>query len=426
MASKKLYSFDDHPEHRDQMPAWRDKWIAHALNTKAMDDADRAGMRTAIAGLYRAANLEPPDRVVFCASPISGAIAASVASGVWWLRENPDAHKKLFGRPLSEADLAQAVRIAVPFVVSRGMYRTLTLEQPPATLPIPPALDQSARAATRAATWAATGDATGAATGDATGAATWDATRAATRAATGAADPVARFLVACCAYWGNYYDGANFWAGYVSYLSFFRHVAQLQLPEYEKFAHYEDAAVHGGPRFMHRKFCIVSDRPEVIRKDDRHRPHCEDGPFLRWRDGWALYAIRGTRVPADVIENPASVTVERINAEQNAEIRRVMLERYGWGRYIEDSGAKELHRDEFGTLYRQELAGDEPLVMVAVDNSTLEPDGTRKRYFLRVHPELRPLRADGTMGNPQTPTAHNAVASTFGMTGDQYHPVLET
>jgi hypothetical protein len=203
-------------------------------------------------------------------------------------------------------------------------------------------------------------------------------------------------------------------------------VAQLQLPEYEKFAHYEDAAVHGGPRFMHRKFCIVSDRPEVIRKDDRHRPHCEDGPFLRWRDGWALYAIRGTRVPADVIENPASVTVERINAEQNAEIRRVMLERYGWGRYIEDSGAKELHRDEFGTLYRQELAGDEPLVMVAVDNSTLEPDGTRKRYFLRVHPELRPLRADGTMGNPQTPTAHNAVASTFGMTGDQYHPVLET
>jgi hypothetical protein len=64
--------------------------------------------------------------------------------------------------------------------------------------------------------------------------------------------------------------------------------------------------------------------------------------------------------------------------------------------------------------------------MVAVDNSTLEPDGTRKRYFLRVHPELRPLRADGTMGNPQTPTAHNAVASTFGMTGDQYHPVLET
>lgn len=28
MSTKKKYSFNDHPEHKEQMAAWRDKWIA--------------------------------------------------------------------------------------------------------------------------------------------------------------------------------------------------------------------------------------------------------------------------------------------------------------------------------------------------------------------------------------------------------------
>lgn len=66
---------------------------------------------------------------------------------------------------------------------------------------------------------------------------------------------------------------------------------------------------------------------------------------------------------------------------------------------VGDAGAKELHRDDYGTLYRAELPGDEPLVMVKVVNSTAEPDGSFKDYFLRVP--------------PQTRTAREAVAWTF-------------
>ena len=39
MSKKKLYELT--PKHRAAMPAWRDKWIANAMSTKAMDDADR-------------------------------------------------------------------------------------------------------------------------------------------------------------------------------------------------------------------------------------------------------------------------------------------------------------------------------------------------------------------------------------------------
>lgn len=55
---------------------------------------------------------------------------------------------------------------------------------------------------------------------------------------------------------------------------------------------------------------------------------------------------------------------------------------------------------------------DEPLVVVMVDNSTPEPDGTRQRFFLRVPPNVR--------------TAREAVAWTFGLDEDDYNPAIES
>lgn len=79
----KLYSFADHPEHKSRLGAWAQRWIANALRTEPQTEDDRDKMRIAMRGLYAAAKLEPvPEhREIFCASPMSSAIAASVASG---------------------------------------------------------------------------------------------------------------------------------------------------------------------------------------------------------------------------------------------------------------------------------------------------------------------------------------------------------
>jgi hypothetical protein len=50
--------------------------------------------------------------------------------------------------------------------------------------------------------------------------------------------------------------------------------------------------------------------------------------------------------------------------------------------------------------------------MVKVRNSTPEPDGTIKDYYIRAHWNCK--------------TAHEAVASSFGKTADEYHPLIET
>ena len=233
--------------------------------------------------------------------------------------------------------------------------------------------------------------------------------------------------------------GGNQWSGWASYISFFRHVAKLgdtHGVDYAKWDHYEQATIHGGPQYFHKEFVIVSDRPRVLKVDDQNRPHCMDGPFCQWSDGSALFAVHGVRVPAWIILKPQEITVAKIEAESNAEIRRIMVDKYGIERYLIEAGAAEIHKDETGILYSKEMPGDEPIIMVRVVNSTAEPDGTFKQYFLRVAPDLRPL-ADGAWSRerqeewtrdqrPQAMTARNAVASTFGLRGEEYAPVMES
>jgi hypothetical protein len=206
------------------------------------------------------------------------------------------------------------------------------------------------------------------------------------------------------------WNGGNQYSGYVSYLSFFRHIAQLPL-DYTHWQHYEAAAVHGGPRVMHEQFCMVSDRPRVLTVDTQSRPHNADGPFCQWSDGTALYAWHGTYVPAWVIEHPERITLARVQSETNAEVRRAMIEKRGWDWYLEALGAQPVQTDICGALYRTEMDG-ESVGVVVVRNSTPEPDGTVKRYALLVPPEHR--------------TARSAVAWTFGLTAESYQPVHES
>jgi hypothetical protein len=157
---------------------------------------------------------------------------------------------------------------------------------------------------------------------------------------------------------------------------------------------------------------ILTEKPCKLSRDARNRLHCEAGAAIEYPDGWGVYAWHGLRVPADIILAPEKITTARIEDERNTELRRVMVERYGAARYIEDSGAKEAHRDDYGVLYRKPQPDDEELVMVKVRNSTPEPDGSVKDYWLRVPPEMR--------------TARQAVAWTFGFEASDYAPAVQT
>ncbi|GJF32230.1 hypothetical protein KNE206_49300 [Kitasatospora sp. NE20-6] len=157
---------------------------------------------------------------------------------------------------------------------------------------------------------------------------------------------------------------------------------------------------------------LIAERPVALHRDEAGRLDRADGPALAFADGFALHAWRGMPVPADFLADLAGVTAERIRTEANAELRRVMLEFHGYDRYLAESGAEPVHRDDTGVLWRIQLPGDEAVVMVEVVNSTAEPDGTFRTYWLRVPPSTRTARA--------------GVAWTFGVTEEEYRPQRET
>ncbi len=126
---------------------------------------------------------------------------------------------------------------------------------------------------------------------------------------------------------------------------------------------------------------------------------------------WKLadFAWHGLVVPENIITAPHLITIERIIQEKNVELKRALLEIYGTARFLLESEATLVNEDECGILYSVSTGDDEePLNMVKVVDAT----HTRKEYLLRVPPELE--------------TAREAVAWTFGLSGEDYNPTIQT
>jgi hypothetical protein len=159
-------------------------------------------------------------------------------------------------------------------------------------------------------------------------------------------------------------------------------------------------------------FVILTDRPDTIRRDTRNRLHCDDGPALRYRDGYSLYFLNGLPVTRQIVEAPETLTAHQVRDETNAEIRRHMLDRYAGlrgsaaaGKWLADIGAKPISSVDITAkmqpsglaiwklqngdapvlckLYRADMPDDEPLVLLFVVCTS-----TAKEVFLRVPPDF--------------------------------------
>jgi hypothetical protein len=314
MAEKK-YELTD--EHRAQLEPWAKKWIANALRTGAYSADEIKRTRSAVKGLYKAANLQPPEAIAFADSPVAGAFASGFASGAWWIRANQDKHVGTFGSKIGEPVIAASLAAACERADSRAGI--------------------SARPTIAAAMVAA---------------------KLSKRAAKDEPnDKVVEFMFRCAARWSSLYNGGNAWSGWPAFLSFFRHVAKLKI-DYSKWKHYE-ALAEVGPRFVHEKFVVICARPDVLMVDG-NMPHCGTGPSHRWPDGRELYYWRGIQVPREWITSPDSVDPTIALTHENAELRRCAAEIIGYERVISRLNPITIHKDpnpEIGEVVEVDILG---------------------------------------------------------------------
>jgi hypothetical protein len=220
---------------------------------------------------------------------------------------------------------------------------------------------------------------------------------------------------------GQFAVGGWRWGGAVL-SSFLREVCRLELPGdlWDRSRAYEETVQSACWWYPHRDFLLVCERPREIHLEavsaaaqPSQRLHRTDGPALSWPDGWSVHAVHGRLVPGWIIEHPEELTVQHIEHERNTEVRRVMLERYGFARYIAECGAEvvdtvptehEIEGLRGARLLRKLLPGEpEPIVYLEMLNSTAEPDGSHRRYLERIDPKAY----DGAAGR----LCHAAMAS---------------
>ena len=151
---------------------------------------------------------------------------------------------------------------------------------------------------------------------------------------------------------------------------------------------------------------ILLGRPRL--RTRRGLVHAQDRPAVIYEDGTERWFWDGLEVPERIVAARNDLTAVLVAGIENQELRRSLLDRMGWPRFLETADAELKAQDDFGKLWTTQVRlGGESTCLVEVVNATQERDGTHRRYFLRVPPTVR--------------TAREGVAWTFGFENtDEY------
>lgn len=347
-------------EERERMAQHTALWIQRAMRTES---ADPVAIEAAIKGLYRISGLAEP-RVILVPSPFVMAMAGGIAATFYATIAATDDATRAATRNATDDATYDATWVAtkdatrnVAWVATRAATRAAT----------DAATEDATRDATRDATYDATNAATRVATYDATwaatDAATEDATEDATRAATNQWRTLAASFVGeryadaalnAAKNWTVVYQGGNMWAAWDCYLTACRDILGLRLPSHDAYAYWEQAAINGGFRWMHPKFCLVSDFPEILRVNSQNQPHAEFGPSHRWRDGFSIWHLNGVRVEQWMAEShPDDLDARRVLQIENVDQRREVIRRMGSERLVAqlDATVLDVETREVGGRY---------------------------------------------------------------------------
>ena len=377
------------PEQESMMTAHADKWIAYGLNT---DPADFDKAVEGIKACYEFAGIPWHGNVVRVSSPIvmalAGPIASTILSRIPTMRSSTP--KKDHGAVGSAVGVAVggAVRDAVDGAVRDAVGVAVGV-----------AVGGAVRDAVDGAVYGAVRDAVGVAVDDAVRGAVRGAVHGAV-----AKIPQSEYRDVIRRTYNQYTGG--YWTWWASLSAFFRDHTDLELNGnlWDRSRAFEQTIANAGWWWPHKEFVIVVDRPTQIHREqvgergwNSHRLHNTSGPAISWRDDWALYFIHGVRVTEQIVLYPETLTSEQILKEENAEVRRVMCERLGWDKFVEQAKLVLIDEcDDPGNFPNKIRLYDTPeqvlgvpVRLMLVTNATPKLNGEIPRYGVTVPAEIR-------------------------------------
>ncbi|MBD2194237.1 MULTISPECIES: DUF6745 domain-containing protein [Calothrix] len=147
----------------------------------------------------------------------------------------------------------------------------------------------------------------------------------------------------------------------------------------------EQVLVAGMMIFPFEGFCFICDRPLHLRFDNQNRLHAEGEPAIEYADGFSLYSYHGVTLPEKYGKlHPQQWQAQWLLTEDNAELRRVLIQGIGYARICQELQAIELDTWREYTLLK--IAADvdaEPIYLLKMTCPS-----TGFIHALRVPPDM--------------------------------------
>jgi internalin A len=136
--------------------------------------------------------------------------------------------------------------------------------------------------------------------------------------------------------------------------------------------------------FPFENICVVCDRPLHLHFDSEHRLHAEGESAIAFADGYSLYFHHGVKLPEQYGKvHPDLWQAEWLLSEENAEIRRLLIQRIGYDRICQQLQAVELDSWQEYTLLKIDNADVEPIYLLKMTCPS-----TGFIHALRVPPDV--------------------------------------
>ena len=106
--------------------------------------------------------------------------------------------------------------------------------------------------------------------------------------------------------------------------------------------------------------CFASERHTICMLDEAGRIHAENGPAVAYRDGFAIHAWHGVRVPARWIDGRATLDPVEVLKTQNVEQRAAGCAIIGWAKMSDKLDRRIIDGDpdsDMGALIELTLPG---------------------------------------------------------------------
>ncbi|HEY9851838.1 MAG TPA: hypothetical protein V6D28_20365 [Leptolyngbyaceae cyanobacterium] len=135
--------------------------------------------------------------------------------------------------------------------------------------------------------------------------------------------------------------------------------------------------------------CLACDRPSEISFDSQQKLHAEGKPALQFPDGYSIYSYHGVNLPEKYGKLlPHEWEPQWLLEENNAEIRRVLIQGIGYGRICQELAITELDKwQEYTLLKLKDYLDFEPIYLLKMTCPS-----TGAIHVLRVPPNLKSAR----------------------------------